>query len=113
MNLKKLAPRAMNAAVRARRNASRAIHALLVSYLGGAPHDRATRAVARVATAIRVPLGRRPVEAGETTLRSYAGRYYEAGEVSAELLDAGFRIVRDELLPYAHVVGLAPLRSGQ
>ena len=81
---------------------------LLLSYLGGTPHHRATHAVATVASALRAPLGRRRIEPGETTLRSYFGRYYDVGEVTAEVTAAGFRIIRDELTPYAHVVALAP-----
>lgn len=82
---------------------------LLLSYLPRFPAmARRDRTVARVANLLRASLGRRPVEAGETTLSGFAGRMFLPGEVAAEVRDAGFTVVCDNPEPYPHVLARRP-----
>ena len=81
---------------------------VLVSYWQQPSHDRGARLVAAVANAVRRPLGRRPVDVGETTRMGSWGRWFAPGEAAAEIAEAGLALLDEGA---GHLVASAPRRE--
>lgn len=80
---------------------------ILLSYWKQPAHTRGTRLVAAIANAVRRPLGRRPVDVGETTAMGDWSRFFAPGDVAAELDEAGLELVFEEDRGYAHTLARA------